>query len=490
MKPIDETNEKIEDIDIEKEEKIGDKTIDSSDDLIQEKRRANEFNAEGNIAQYQIFVQNLSNLNAFVPNTKTMDMDSSLRTTHNLCELEECIKFIEKYKDGEFLAIAIILSVFEAVPLRDLPDLKSGLMEYMPSAEILEKEGVETHSSQLNPYISLNSIIAVIGGKRFVIGNDQQYVGLGEDSKQALLNIWEQFPDLRNSIILWLIHINKIHEYRTTFDVYQMAMAFARVISLDFIDARKRIFPQLYLNKNNVGLLGILAYKLYENVKLREEMNILLKEWMKSDRNWLWRSASFTYLYFIDNDINFPLETSLKRAILRRFLYFNKSDLRFLAILMFRAKQFRFMCADIFGNAYSKADSQEKKITIANIYIELIRRSYYLVNKTFIELPLVCFDTREQHSCLLPVIKQVMSNYPLRKQLYIILEAYLKELSNYKFSTKVVNHMSAYLYGMALNGLEYQQDIISFLKGCQCKMANQIYDRLLHLFKQRIGEYE
>lgn len=489
MNPIDEINEKVDEIENEKEEKSDNKTIDNSDALAHEKRKENEFNVEGNTAQFQIFVQNLSNLNAFNPNANTVNIKSNSKESYNLCNLEECIAFIEGYKDGEYLAIAIILSAFEVVFLGDLPDLKSSLMEYIPRIKPPEKENAEKYISQNDPYLSLNSIIAVIGGKRFVVESDQQYVGLGENSKQALLNIWEQFPDLRTSIISWLIHINKIHEYRTTFDIYQMATAFARIISLDFIDAQKRIFPQMYSNANNAGLLGILAYKLYESVELNHNMNTLLLEWIHSDSNWLWKSACLTYLYFLDDNKVFSLESSLKKVIWKKLQYLNRNNIKFIAILMSRAKEFRLMCASILSTSFIRADSREKKISIANIYIELVRRSYYLVNKTFIELPLVSCDTKEQQRCLLPIITQVMSTYQLRKQLYIILEAYIKELSNYQFSTSVINHLAGYFYSMFINCIEYQQDVLTFLRRCQCKVAQQIYERLSHLFKQRIGEY-
>lgn len=80
-----------------------------------------------------------------------------------------------------------------------------------------------------------------------------------------------------------------------------------------------------------------------------------------------------------------------------------------------------------------------------------------------------------------------MSLYQLRKQLFIILDAYLKELSTYQYSESVINHISAYFYNISLTGTEYQQDIIDFLKHCPCKAAQQIFNRLSQIFDQNIG---
>lgn len=486
MNPIDTTNEKLDEIDQEDfDENEG---VDNSDDLAQKKRTTNELNAKNNTAQHQVFIQNLDTLNInYLPSANAISQKYSSNESYNLRHSDGCIEFVEKFKDGEYLTIAIILCTFEAVSLGDLPNLKSKLMEYLPKMKVLDSEGTEIHCPQQDPYISLNSILTVVGGKRFVTEDGQQCIGLGEGSKQALINIWEQFPVLRSSIVSWLIHLSEIYEYRTTFDAYQIATAFARIVSLDFIDAKKRIFPQLYSNPNNAGLMGVLAYKLYEDPERRKEMEVIVSQWIISDSTWLWKPACLVYAYFMENGNYLAFEPDLKKAIRKRLLYFNKSDFIFVALILCRSKHFRLMITDIFHISYGKANTRDQKITLAQIYVNLVRRSYYLVNASHIELPLVACDTKEQQLCLAQIIAQVMSVYHLRKHLFAILDAYLKEISNYNFPVNVVSHISAYFYNMALPGSEYQQDIMDFLKNCQNKVAQQIYNRLYQIYSLSTG---
>lgn len=332
MNFADEGNEK--DTISDQEETYENEEFDKSSDLEDRKRVTNELNAEGNIANTQIFIQSLSKLNMnCTPSFDEKDSKESVRK-YDLRNLNDCTEFVEKYRHSEYLATAIILSTFEVVMLGDLPDLQEELMRYLPAIETKDNGEKENDCYQRNPYISLNTIFAVIGGERFITEDGQSCVGLGKDSKQALVNILEQFPLLRSSVASWLIHINKMYRYRTTFDAYQVAVAFSRIISFDIFDARKRIFAQLYTDSQNAGLLGTLVYILYEDIALKEEVENIIMQWMKSDSIWLWKSACLAYSLFMENDIEFSYEKVLKQAISKKILQFKRSDMRFVSALM------------------------------------------------------------------------------------------------------------------------------------------------------------
>ncbi len=488
MSSIDEVYEKDEE-EI-KEEFNEDEEIDKSADLEKEKQMQimNEYNAEGNMAGMQVFIQNVGSLK--MPyKQKTDDINLKVSTkTYNLCDVGECSEFVELYKNSEYLAIAVILSTFEVVALGDLPDLQKNLMQYLPLPKILDGEGIEDYYSQQDSYISLNKILAVIGGKRFVTEDGQACTGLGENSQQALANILEQFPLLRDPIVSWLIHMNEIYKYKTTFEAYQIVAAFSRVISLDIIDAERRIFQQLYSNPQNVGLLGSLVFKLYEDAALREEIENIILQWVRSDSIWLWKAACLAYSFFMENDICFSFEQLLYKAVSRRILRFRKDDWFFVPTLLIQSRHFRTMIANIFNSMYRKAESKEKKMALVYTYINLIRRSYYRVNASCMELPLVACDTKQQQQRISQIVTQIMSTYRLRIQLYIILETYLKEVSNYNFSVNMINHISAYFYNMASDDLAYQEDILHFLRNCNSRAANQIYRKLYSVYKR--GELE
>ena len=479
------TNEDSEEIEQNDGEVLEDREeIDSSTELEKKKKITNTYNAEGNIGQTQIFIQTLSNLNMdYKQSSNEMSINQPLKK-YNLCNPNECSEFVEKYKDSEFVIVAIVLCTFENVALGDLPDLQEKLINYLPKGETESNEEGDGNYSRRNPYISLNTILSVIGGKRFITDGGQACVGLGENSKQALLNILELFPILRSSIATWLIHVNEVYKYRTTFGAYQIATAFARVISFDIADAEIRIFPKLCSRTENAGLLGIIMYKLYEDASLKEEIKIIIRNWIKSDSKWLWRPVCLAYSLLMQSTDHVSFESDLNSAINKRITYFNKSDMFFCASILLQSKPFRTMIAGAFHNACSKADTKEKRLDIANLYIYLIRRCYYLVNVSFIELPLVACDTNQQQKFLSQVIEQTMSDYHLRKQLYVILETYLKELSGYDFSVNVVNHIAAYFYNMTLSGLNYQKDVLYFLRNCENRASKQIYNRLYKAYEK------
>lgn len=479
MKQVDETNIEDEDLkDFDNSGYIDKDNVDNAEDLAKEKRNINEFNVSDNNANVQIFIQNLDHWNTNITNTNTTKSESAEIIVYNLCVLDDCTKFIEKYKYSEYLAVAIVLSTFEIVSLRDLPSLKAMLFDQLPREEILESEVVEKFLSGQNPYISLNTIIKIISGEKYLVGKEE-YVGLGKDSKHALVNIWDQFPALHKSIISWLFHIIEINNHTSSYDTYLIGTAFERVISLDFTNAKNEIFPKLYLEQRNTGLLGIIGYKLYVNSKIKYEMQDVLIEWIKAYKMWLWRPTCLIYMYCMNNNDYFALEPALSKAILDKLTYLSKNDLRFIAMLIFKSKQFRMMIINIFGIQYKGAQKREERIKICRIYLNLVRYCYYLVDAGSVELPLVSCDTKEQQYILAPILSQIIYIYSLRKELYVILEAYIKEISNYKYTENVTKHLGAFFFNLGITGEVYKDDVINFLKGCNNKIAKQIYEYLI-----------
>lgn len=485
MNSVDDTKENIDEVN--QEELDDSEEVVTSDELEQKKRITNEFNVDGNKAYTQIFIQNLGAFNAN-KGTEAVKSRTSVNKKYDLRNQDDCTEFIEEFKVGEYLAIAIILSTFEAVVLGDIPDLTDSLMKYLPVSEEIDSEGEILHNTLRNPYLSLNTILSVIGGQRFVTEDGQQCICLGENSKQALINILEQFPVLRSSIVSWLIYLSGIYKYRTFFDIYQIATAFTRIVSFDFFDAKRRIFPQLYSNPNNTGLLGLLMYKLYQDIALKEEVFKIILYWIKSDSEWIWKSACLSYSYFTENENSFVYEAELIKAIGKKIIYFKSSEFSFIAMLLSQSKSFRTMISEVFYEVYEKSDTRKKKEALAQNYVKLIRFSYYRINASFMDLPLAACDTKKQQENLFQIIEKTMSVYRLRRQLYAILKAYLKEISYYDFSQKLINHISAYFYNLGSGDIVYQQDILEFLKNCHNEAAEQIYNRL-HSTYDKKGEY-
>ncbi len=475
----------------DKEETIENEEVENSSDLEKNKKHiANEFNVEGNMAQAQVFIQNL---NEVVSDRLKNGVSVSSKTQEKVYDLrdkQQCAEFVEKYGNSRYLAVAIILSIFEVVVLQDLPDLEELLIEYLPEPKESDKKNSLCYNWQ-NPYISMDKILSVMKGKQFLAEDGRTYIGLGENAEQVLRNILEQFPILRRSIIDWLILLYEIYQYKTNFDANQIVTAFARVISVNITDAKARIFPRLYTNPNNVGLLGNLAYRLYGDVAIKEEIEDIIICWIKSDSIWLWKAACMVYSFLMEDDIIVSFGDILETVICKRFWNLQGNDLKFIVLLMLRSIHFRTLLAHVIQLVFYNAKSGEWKVQAGRIYVSLIGRGYYQVNASYPELPLVACDKNKQQQYLVPLIKQVMAVDSLRKQLYAILKAYMVKLSKYDFSQGMVNHIAAYFYIMASSNTAYRQDILYFLENCKNIVANRVYERLLQEYdKKRSVEFK
>lgn len=109
------------------------------------------------------------------------------------------------------------------------------------------------------------------------------------------------------------------------------------------------------------------------------------------------------------------------------------------------------------------------------------RFNYYEVNSTRMELPLVVCDTKQQQEYLTDVLGEVMTTYRLRKQMYAILQAYLKELSRYEFSEKTVRHMAAFCCNLYSKDREYKEDLEDVLFECHNSAARQVMQLLKNI---------
>lgn len=452
--------------------------INSTSDLEQEKQRtAHEFYAQGNTASTQIFIGHLGAMN-LDSQKKATPSGPLVGQTYSLHTRKGCREFVERYKSSEYLAVAIVLSVFELVYLGDLYELIRLLMEELPDTVEVEEAAPPVR----NPYISVDTYLSTIGGEWFTSQEDRQYVGLGQNSHQVLQNLWEQFPALRDSICRWLVRLCRNYKVRTAFDAYQMVCAFARVICLDFEDSRKRIFSRLCSNPENLGLLGNLVCKLYGEAGLRGEMEELLRNWLGTRDSWLWRPACLACSFLIPGLSEERFGRALERTVRARLNRLTRNDSAFLAILMFQSEYFRSLLARLLGRMVQKASNRMDRLTTAQTYLYLLRSCYYLVDARRPELPLGACDTKEQQRALTPVLAEVMSQVNLRKQLYAILRAYLKELNRYQYSDYLFNHLWAYFYNLAQGSPIYWSDILEFLSSCRGKLGQRLYERMLSMY--------
>lgn len=181
---------------------------------------------------------------------------------------------------------------------------------------------------------------------------------------------------------------------------------------------------------------------------------------------------------YTENEANTVYETDIAKVLYKRILTFSRADISFIARIMFQSKSFRTMITEVISRGFDLSHTEGEKINISFFYIKLVRQSYYMVSRKYVELPLVACDTKSQQKNIAGAIGMIMSEYGLRKQLYAVLKAYLNEIADYEVSSNIIMHISAFFYNMTLTGRKYQADILQFLKGCNNKASEQIYTQL------------
>ncbi len=476
----------------DKEEKIveehsdEEEIVEAADELVKEKAH-NEFTASENTAKYQFFVQN-ANFDSISDFKQILDLaDIEDEKKYNLSSKEECAEFFSNCKNREYIILAIVLSVFELVPVGDFAYLKDSLTDFLPTITQLDKDGKEIYIQQTNPYLSLDVALSVVGGKMFIRDDGQKSIGYGENFEKVLSNIWIQFPDLRKPVIRWLLKVNDIAEYRTSFEVYQIVGAFIRIIKEDFQYAKQHMFDKLYSNPNNLGFLARLARELLEDKRFRNDtLNMVLK-WTESESNWLWKSAFLICLNTYDPIVDERLRRAMINVFKKRMIGFQNSDLLFIVLFSEDAENVRSVVAAAFFDLYQSYNKRAKK-DLALIYLRMVRYGYYQVNKSRIEIPFVTCDSKEQMNNICPVLTFIMLQYDLYRQLCYILQAYLEEIATYKVSSRTLSRITAFFYVLTRNEPGYQEDILLFLQGLKGDTAKLIYNKLMEIYQGKGGK--
>lgn len=481
---MEEKNEAVKEEHYEEEHE----KIETADELMKEKAD-NKFIARENTAQIQIFVQN-ANFDNKADIKQVLDLanaGSRNEKQFDLRKMEDCAEFFDTCKKREYIALAIVLSVFEVVTIGDYVNLKDALLEYLPAVSQTDQKEKETYVQQVNSYISLNTALSVLQGKIFITDDGQRCIGYGEGSEEVLSNIWVQFPDLRKPMINWLIRVYEMFEYKTSFEVYQVVRAFVRIIAEDFQYSRMQVFERLYVKLDNLGFLARLAQELLEDKRFKTDILNMVLRWMESESNWLWKSALLVCLHTYGPDIDEQLHKAMIHAMEGRMLELQNSDLRFISLFAGNARNVRTIMTFVFYELY-QLDKMQEKERLARIYLKMIRYGYYQVNRNRIDLPFITCDSKEQMENMHSVLIYIMRRYDLYRQLCRILQAYLEEISDYDVSSGTLNHLTAFFYVLTRDEGDYQGDILLFLselKGC---IAKKIYNKLIKIYANNGGE--
>jgi len=465
--------EKIADCEELQREEIEEEEEDLEEDLEEEKQKLNEFNVEGNRAVNQAFIQTLNISANYIMDVEKENKKQTKK--FDLQKKEDCINFIENYKKSDYLAVAVILCVFEAVTVGDLPKLMVGIIEYLPDIKVNEKDLKSISNNFPDSYISLDTILQTIGAKHLSTMDGQHCISLGINTVDPLKNVWEAFPVLRQVIISWLLSLVERQGEHSVFGYYQIVTAVSKVVSLDIRIAEQQVFPTLYGGSQHMWLLGNVVFKLYEKNINREYWDKLIIKWLKVRNGWIWRASYLTYALFVENEINNEYTLEIKKLLAMRIYSLKRSDIIFVLNYLFLSDKIRTSFCEILDMAFKNGGNKEQ---IAVKYLLILRNGFYRIQHSRIELPLLICDEKKQQVHLRGVISYIMGKYSLRKQLYRILEVYIKEITNYKYSEKISQYIAAYFCNMALAGKEYIEENRFFLEKCECELAQSVAEIL------------
>jgi hypothetical protein len=390
---------------------------------------------------------------------------------YDLSQTSDFTAFGVTYGASEHFAYAVILSVFDYVELDDLRNLKSKLLEELPP--ITDDEGKVVAVRQ-NPYLPINSVLQVIKGKQFITESGEKCVGLGDTRPAALENLWKQFPTLRDNIARWLLAVSGSFEYRTNFDAFQVSSAFFNVMRLDFTAGMRHLFQKLYSQPEKYWLLGHIALALYNDKSYREKILPYITEWMVSESNWLWKSAFYVYGYIEKGNENDDFDEKTRQSMEYRFISLTPVDKRYIGLLLIYSERLRTLIIEILNNLITKTQVYNEKVVWTLTYVNLLRYGYYSVSAETPACPLLACDTKTQLMNVQPLITAVLLRYQTRRLFFSIVEAYLKEISDYAVDEKTMKHIKAYFSVMAANNPCRADDILLFLRKCGSPMADTL----------------
>ncbi|MCL2286578.1 MAG: hypothetical protein FWC32_09485 [Firmicutes bacterium] len=458
----------------------------SKEDAAKEKQQTkasieNTTNVSGN----QQNIQNIHNyygphhlmVREVMVNTAKTDAETKI---YDLTNAENFAEFGEQYKAGELFAFAIILSVFDYVELDDLGNLKASLMREMP--KITDEKGKEIAINQ-DPYFSTNRLIKTINGKFYENDLGEKCVGLGEGREKALKNLWEQFPSLRNCISKWLLSISDTYENLTNFEAYQISAAFVNIIKMDFTSGERHIFGRI--NERNAWLLGVIVLKLYEDTSYSDRILSIVKVWISS-KEWHWKPAYYFYAYvelrneddLHEFEFKKVLGNRVSRLLTRGGDIFSILDILYISQFLIYSERARTLVASIMNSLEKSHTKYQAKMFWAEIYFILLKECYMDVSDKYPLLPLVACDKRDQLLNILPLASKSLERYDIKRPLFILLGAYLTEVSDYTITEDDVKRITAFFVMLVNKNKQHACDILTMLKNCKCRLADDVINSI------------
>jgi len=404
---------------------------------------------------------------------------------YKLSERQECSDFVKNYQVSMHLAYAIAASVYEYVPVGDLPFLSRSLLERFDALLYREKEydkngnEIFRHRSEL---ISVDDISSTISTSPLEVTFTTRFeditercIGYDNELRENVRNnLWSAFPGIRSVITSWLIQTDFSHSYRNALSTTCLVKAVYNIVKMDFGDAMSTLFPQLVSNEKNKYLLMRVMMLLIEDEDTKKNACALLKQWASSPR-WLWE---IPLVVFSQTNEEFMFVNELKRTLMIKLVDDYDKDwggwrMYFIAGQMMDSLRLRNLVSQTLHKLITRDNRRNDEHSIAVIFILLVSNAYQFVNKNSLALSLVAIDNKKQLEDIQPLLHKIFSDYGLRHSLFEVLEAYLVELNGYNLTTeRLMNQLKSFFYVIAKKSERFNGDVQRFLARLQSKGNN------------------
>lgn len=472
-------DKEIEDDNSLENEKIeyDNKELKAVDKLERKKQETKKYYAENNHANTQSFIQEAQTVNYYINNMIPEKYKLSVDRQFDLCNTKECITFVTEFKNTDYFIVAFILSMFEKVDVFDVKELKSLLVTCLPDFKEAEIQDSVRKSEYIGPYVAQDSILSVIKGEKY-IQNERRYWGFGNVRRTILKNFMEQFSDLQVILLEMIELLLRTKRFRTDFYLFQIGVLLNDLWADCMIDVEHKFLPSLCKNDVNLDLLGISFYLLYLNQNTRAGVINIFDKWLKGDNRWLWKVPCLVYLQLEEREGRDYFEERLEKAVEYKLTFYHRRDYQFIAELLMASKDFCNLVCKVMNNIYLKREESDRKLELAQAYLYLVERCYYKVHENNMNLPLIVCDTKYQLIQLQGIFEIILDDYYLRQQLFYLLKAYLKEVSQYHYSKSFIKRMAAFCYFLSIKNMDFKGDIRDMINECPDQIAKQIIETI------------
>ena len=414
--------------------------------------------------------------------------DTSDDEPYKLNERKACSAFVKEYQVSMHLAYAIAASVYEYVPVSDLPFLSRSLLRRFDSLPYRDREydkngnEIFKHRSEL---ISVDDISNIIGTKPLKVTFTTRFeditekcIGFEELRESVRENLWGAFPGVRSAITSWLIETDFSHTYRNALSTTCLVQAVYNIVKMDFGDAMSTLFQQLVSNKKNKYLMMRLMLLLVEDETTKKNACEILRQWSTSP-NWLWEVS---LVVFSLSKEELPFANELERVISLKFINDFDEDwggwsMYFIAGQMMDSARLRNLVSRALHKLASGEGRKKNEQMVAAIYLVAIFNAYQFVNKDSMALSLIAVDNKKQLENIEVLLYKIFSDFNMRHGLFDVLEAYLEELDGYETTERLRNQLKSYFYVIAKKSERYNGDAQRFLSRLQkkgCKISKEI----------------